>query len=73
MALILFRSSIVRLFAISSTLVYKRENGLTAPTEGCPIVIDGDLKNTYAWFAFEETAFRLADELGLGYRFQFIS
>lgn len=26
---------------------------------------DGDLKNWYAWFGFEETARKLADELGI--------
>ena len=32
---------------------------------GEPLRIDGDLKNTLAWFAFEETARTMADELGL--------
>ena len=33
---------------------------------GEPIQIRGDLKNFFAWFAFEETAFRMANEdLGL--------
>ena len=32
---------------------------------GEPIQIKGDLKNTLAWFAFEETAYQLAIELGL--------
>lgn len=33
---------------------------------GEPLRINGDLKNWLAWFAFEETAFRMAnDELGL--------
>lgn len=30
-----------------------------------PMYIAYDLKNTYAWFAFEVVSFRLADELGL--------
>lgn len=35
--------------------------------EGCgePLHIDADLKNTLAWFGFEETARRMADELDL--------
>jgi len=32
---------------------------------GCPLQPEGDLKNWFAWFAFEETARRLADELEL--------
>lgn len=32
---------------------------------GTPIVVKGDLKNFYAWLAFEETARKLSDELGL--------
>ena len=32
---------------------------------GESVRIDGDLKNSLAWFAFEETARQLADELGL--------
>lgn len=32
---------------------------------GQPLQINGDLKNALAWFAFEQTAFRLAEELGL--------
>ena len=32
---------------------------------GEPLKINGDLKNWLAWFAFEETARQLADELGL--------
>jgi len=32
---------------------------------GMPIKIEGDLKNFFAWFAFEETAYQLANELGL--------
>ncbi|WP_431306831.1 DUF7222 domain-containing protein [Chryseobacterium indicum] len=32
---------------------------------GTPIKIEGDLKNFFAWFAFEETAYQLAGELGL--------
>jgi len=32
---------------------------------GEPLRIDGDLKNTLAWFAFEETARRMSDELDL--------
>jgi len=31
-----------------------------------PLLIHGDLKNTLAWFAFEEVSFRLAEELNLG-------
>lgn len=31
---------------------------------GSPIVIRGDLKNFFAWYAFEETAFRLGREFG---------
>lgn len=31
---------------------------------GEPIHIKGDLKNTLAWFAFEETAYQLSLELG---------
>lgn len=27
--------------------------------------INGDLKNFLAWFAFEETAYRMAEEMGL--------
>lgn len=34
---------------------------------GEPPQINGDLKNWLAWFAFEETAFRLARELGLDF------
>ncbi|MDG1315024.1 MAG: hypothetical protein P8P29_05825 [Flavobacteriaceae bacterium] len=30
-----------------------------------PLVIQGDLKNFLAWFAFEQTAYQLANELGL--------
>jgi hypothetical protein len=30
-----------------------------------PITINGDLKNFFAWFAFEETAREMADTLGL--------
>jgi len=32
---------------------------------GEPLRIDGDLKNTLAWFGFEETAQRMMDELDL--------
>lgn len=32
---------------------------------GQPLEIKGDLKNFYAWFAFEETARNIANELGL--------
>jgi len=32
---------------------------------GQPIIIKNDIKNTLAWFAFEETAYRLALELGI--------
>ncbi len=32
---------------------------------GEPLRLEHDLKNTLAWFAFEETARRLADELGI--------
>lgn len=32
---------------------------------GCPLHIKGDLKNFYAWFAFEVTASRMAEELGI--------
>ncbi|CAL2095621.1 conserved protein of unknown function [Tenacibaculum sp. 190524A02b] len=32
---------------------------------GHPLTIKGDLKNFLAWFAFEETAYQLANELGL--------
>lgn len=32
---------------------------------GEPLRIKGDLKNWLAWFAFEETAYRMANELGL--------
>ena len=32
---------------------------------GEPLNIEGDLKNFMAWFAFEETAYQLANELGL--------
>ncbi len=32
---------------------------------GFQIVLSGDLKNTLAWFAFEETAYRVAQELSL--------
>lgn len=34
---------------------------------GSPLNSNGDLKNWYAWFAFEETARKLAGDLGLGY------
>ena len=32
---------------------------------GEPLKVDGDLKNWYAWFAYEETTRKLADELEL--------
>ena len=32
---------------------------------GEPLHPDGDLKNWFAWFAFEQTAFDLAAEIGL--------
>ena len=32
---------------------------------GTSLAMDSDLKNTLAWFAFEETAYQLANELGL--------
>lgn len=32
---------------------------------GQPLTIKGDLKNFMAWFAFEETAYQLSNELGL--------
>lgn len=32
---------------------------------GCPLQVGYDLKNDYAWFAFEVTASRIAKELGL--------
>lgn len=32
---------------------------------GLPLQINGDLKNALAWFAFEETAYQLVNELGL--------
>lgn len=32
---------------------------------GAPITITGDLKNFMAWFAFEETAYQLASQIGL--------
>ncbi len=34
---------------------------------GEPIKIKGDLKNFLAWFGFEETAYQLANELGLNF------
>lgn len=34
--------------------------------QGLPIIIAGrDLKNTLAWFGFEEVAYRMMEELGL--------
>ena len=36
-----------------------------ADSVGEPLRIDGDLKNSLTWFAFEEVAYRLAGELGL--------
>lgn len=41
-------------------LRYEYEDNL-----GEPLQIKGDLKNFFAWFAFEETAYRLAHELEL--------
>ena len=32
---------------------------------GEPLRINGDLKNWLAWFAFEETAYRMANDVGL--------
>nr|WP_321485588.1 hypothetical protein [uncultured Draconibacterium sp.] len=32
---------------------------------GCPVHIDGDLKNELAWMAFEHEAYFIADFLGL--------
>lgn len=32
---------------------------------GEPLTIKGDLKNTLAWFAFEQTAYDMAGELGI--------
>ena len=32
---------------------------------GTMLQMNGDLKNTLAWFAFEETTYRMANELGL--------
>jgi len=37
----------------------------TEESQGLPITIKGDLKNFFAWFGFEETAYQLANELGL--------
>ena len=34
---------------------------------GEPIKVNGDLKNFFAWFAFEETTYQLANELGLDF------
>ena len=34
---------------------------------GEPLRINGDLKNRFAWFAYEETARRIADDLGIAY------
>ena len=31
---------------------------------GQPLTIKGDLKNFLAWFAFEEVAYQMAEELG---------
>jgi hypothetical protein len=31
---------------------------------GQPLAIKGDLKNFLAWFAFEEVAYQMAEELG---------
>ena len=30
---------------------------------GAPLKVEGDLKNWYAWYAFEETAYQIACEL----------
>ena len=43
-------------------LRYNYENSM-----GQPITIKGDLKNFMAWFAFEETAYQLANELGISF------
>lgn len=32
---------------------------------GCPLKVGYDLKNDYAWFAFEVTASRIVEELGI--------
>jgi hypothetical protein len=32
---------------------------------GQPLQIKGDLKNWFAWFGFEETAYRMVEEIGL--------
>ena len=32
----------------------------------CPLETQGDLKNFYTWFAFEQTAWQMMEELGLG-------
>lgn len=32
---------------------------------GCPLKVGYDLKNDYSWFAFEVTAGRIAEELGI--------
>ena len=32
---------------------------------GTSLQMNGDLKNTLAWFAFEETTYRMANEMGL--------
>lgn len=34
---------------------------------GEPLRIESDLKNTLAWFAFEETARKMSEELGIEY------
>jgi len=47
---------------------YEEIEDLRIATEeeiGEPLKIKGDLKNFLAWFAFEETAYQLAQELDL--------
>lgn len=34
-------------------------------TLGEPLTLSGDLKNALAWFAFEQTALAIADEIGV--------
>lgn len=34
---------------------------------GQPIKIQGDLKNFFAWFAFDETTYKMANDLGIDY------
>ncbi len=33
---------------------------------GQPLQTKGDLKNWFAWFGFEETAYRMVEEIGMG-------